>query len=877
MARGYYYSAVTKMGYKSDPAELKEMLGWLMDHGSPEEIKGQNQLFKEAAAIYYLKTGGHGLTQGISAGDAFNSTEYTSADKAQGFFSHVMKSTPRQQRGNDFSMMDKTDPHLPASKVNNGGYFNYWRDWHREITRSAAHRAAAWEYVKQAKLVQDLGQMTEDEAIFKAGQAATKNLEKMGEKGLKRYMRSKNFSTDNPPAGWRPIDDWGQEVAANMRAVLGPAGNAKLLSHIMNGTTPTIAELAEIPEDEWPTMVKGRVMVPNMGVSAPQRLANFGFRKFINPYVNFLSRQPIALNDFAAAWKEVRPMVADGRMDFDQAANLAMSRSTLKSTRYVHNIHDRSQLSETLRNWVPFFFAQEQAYRRMGRLLATDPGAFRKYQLMISGVGTMAAKQQNTQGDNYFSFPGGTWLATGTTELGRLLHIPIQNVDVAGFQGSLSSANVIFPLSTGFRPDLSPLATIAAKSFDAMFPELGPELSKIVGNQSLSSGFLSLIIPNSTVVRTLSTIMALASKNGNGVNDRAFASSMMQTMQLALYQQDQAMKKWEEGGEKGPQPSIVPDPTASLADKQRFINRIKNQTFILYMTNTVLGFFSPVSPSVSIKNFNFPTELSNDIAKSGSVSKGITEFLLRHPDATPWTVFQSFTPANFDPTGGVATGPSFPSNDAGEQWINDNRSFIEKYPAAALFVMPAEKGKYDSAVYNEQLAQRDRVKRTPDQFLTALYVNAGNQLYYPSLAQHEKVVNSGVKGVALSREYTNWNQWLDRLKAANPTWAVYGPLNYAAKDATMAAGISDLVKMQTAGDYPRNDQSAALLTVLDGFKRAEAQYMAAGNTANYSHSQKLVKDSWQSYILQVGKENPTIKTAVDTLFLEALGQVSTNG
>ena len=43
-------------------------------------------------------------------------------------------------------------------------------------------------------------------------------------------------------------------------------------------------------------------------------------------------------------------------------------------------------MDQHLRNWIPFFFAQEQAYRRMGRLLETDPGAFRRFQIIDNGT-----------------------------------------------------------------------------------------------------------------------------------------------------------------------------------------------------------------------------------------------------------------------------------------------------------------------------------------------------------------------------------------------------------------------------------------------------------------------------------------------------------
>ena len=88
-------------------------------------------------------------------------------------------------------------------------------------------------------------------------------------------------------------------------------------------------------------------------------------------------------------------------MSEDQAATQAAAMATTHSMRFVHNLHDRTQWTATMRNWAPFYFAQEQAYRRMGRFLAEDPGGFRRYQMMIAGVHDLATNVQDSNGNKY--------------------------------------------------------------------------------------------------------------------------------------------------------------------------------------------------------------------------------------------------------------------------------------------------------------------------------------------------------------------------------------------------------------------------------------------------------------------------------------------
>ena len=64
-------------------------------------------------------------------------------------------------------------------------------------------------------------------------------------------------------------------------------------------------------------------MVPS-GSSPIQRIANVGFRRVLNPMVNFISRQPIGFNEFERQWAMEEPLVNAGVKDYDEAMNDAM-------------------------------------------------------------------------------------------------------------------------------------------------------------------------------------------------------------------------------------------------------------------------------------------------------------------------------------------------------------------------------------------------------------------------------------------------------------------------------------------------------------------------------------------------------------------------
>ena len=867
LVRGTYHSVSARLGYAVDDREVDGLKGYMMrfmraaDERTMARI--QDPFWREVATIVALKTDGHMVTRGLSAGENY-SAEINSGTRFTEALRQAMVTRENLRGGNEFGAFALTDM-KGRNKYNQ--YLHYWQSWFREVATDPPSRRAAVEYLNATK--RGWG---EERAMRQAKMGALSELNKLKPAEADGYIRNRLISSREPPPGLTPREDWAGNVAANMRSVIGAkdmdeAARTRLLAAMVKGETPKARELgAWVPQDSWPEAVKGRIQVPNSNGTISQ-IANVGFKGVINPIVNFLSREPLMMEESVKQWRVLKPMVDSGVYSYDQAANLMMSRATVETIKWVHNLHDRSQFSETARNWMPFFFAQEQAYRRMGRLLASDPGAFRRYQMMITGVAQANAKLQANGNQGYFAIPGGTYLASGSLQIMKGLGLNPVNVDVAGFSASLSSANVIFPLSSGFRPDLSPVAALSARSLYALFPELGPALSKLVTPQTLSNPLWKLVLPNTFLQRMV--VVAAAD------HDRSFASAMIQTIQLMAYEQEIAYAAWEKGGRKGPPPDIVPSDNDYIG-KQNFLNRIRNQTRVLYTVNAVLGFNIPISPSVSIKDFGFKAEVSKDIAKEGSVSAGVQAFLLKHPDANAYTVWQS---QGVSPLGPDFPGASLPSNDGGEKWINDNQSFIHANPAVAFYMMPPSSGPYDPVVYDEQLAQGYRVKRSPQQFLDQLYVAAGNQLYYAALAHHEAIINNtGVSAADKNSEYTNFDQFITQLQSAYPTWAAKGPLNKGAAEATMTQSILELRKMAATGTAPKNPQADAMMSILPVFEQFNDAYVEAGNRT-YSTAlkeQKAIKTQWQDKMLAVGKAVPALKEAVDAVYLNGLGNVEVN-
>ena len=656
----------------------------------------------------------------------------------------------------------------------------------------------------------------------------------------------------DPPVEWDSADEFAHvKVAALEGITTGADGTLHrgLLQHVADGSHTTVKELDIIKKEARPTHVHGAEVIPS-GDSPIQRIANVGFEKVLNPMVNFLSRQPLALAEYSRQMDQLEPLVDKGIMTADQVDVLARTRAAVHGVRFIHNLNDRTQWTVTMRNWAPFWFAQEQAYRRMGRLLSEDPVAFRKYQLMISNIGNVGQVFTSPGGTPYFVMPHTGFFNTGARVLGALSIFgnPLVGSSPVGLGWNLNASSVIFPLSAGARPDLGPLLGIPTQVIANFFAEhAGATLSsQIVGAENAvlgataSGSVWSQFVPNTVLDRLLTAWMP-------SFDERAFDSTFMSTLQTLDYEHQ------------------IPPPNASPAVLQAFLDKWRNQTRIMYAAKALVGAITPVSPEIVVNDFGLPAELTADITKAGSVTAGITEFLSKHPDAVPYTVFQSQS----------QYGVSVPSSVPGEDWINANMGLIDKYGAAALALMPSVPTTYNATVYNEQLAQGLRTKLQPEtaggplgsipSYIQQLYIAAGNATVLDKWYPAYKASLAGLAGQEKYQAELNWQTATANYALQNPVWGAWW--NSDQKATERAQAVVQMKAMFAAGDEPQGPLSTKVAGLLNDYQAYEDQIIVGQQNSFAGETQSQINADWQDYLEQRATADPTLRPVIDTLFL----------
>ena len=639
---------------------------------------------------------------------------------------------------------------------------------------------------------------------------------------------------------------------------------------------PGFAKLSKIDMADRPLAVPGHDVLPYLDHPISQLLEK-GYRGFIFPTVKFLSRQPLFDEEYLHQMRALQPMVDAGLWTEDEQFTTAMSRTSHTLIKYVHNVHDRTLLDNVIANMVPFFFAQEQAYRRMGRLLTTNPGALRKYQLMLASTNAYTQSLTDKKGNSYVALPGVGFLAGHVAGvMGGFLGWGVYSPSTLGFAGNLQASQVIFPFADGVRPNFGPVAMLPAHVFQGLFQEMGHNgafakaeptiqgaLNWTFGTQNLSEPVMEQLIPNTALYRAYETA---------GGSDQSFTSTAIDTIQSLSTQDMIDYDAWVKTGKKGAAPDmnfwdvsngqLVPK-QMTTAEQMKMVQRIKNQTRIAFTLRTVLGFFSPISAETSIKDFGLPEELNALIQQQG-VSAGIKTFLTQNPDATAYATFHSSTPE----------GMTLPATQQAMDWVDANMANIEKYQYGFTYLMPqmdTQGGKYSASAYSEQIADGFRQYDSVAQFITNLYASAGNTTYYAAFAQHQALLAAGGKA-GEAAEYGRWDQQVQAMQKANPVWAAVFFSNQ--KLANAQAAINQLDEIYANGLAPSGQQSQLVKMVLDAYNSALAAYNQAGSQADYSAQQKAIKDAWQTQAEDYANQYPQLAPVISGVFRDALTGVA---
>jgi hypothetical protein len=528
--------------------------------------------------------------------------------------------------------------------------------------------------------------------------------------------------------------------------------------------------------------------------------------------------------------KAIRPAGAAAGSEFaDQALHdVAMERAINKTLPFIHDPQMRSQMSVVTRNLAPFWFAQEQFYKRWAKILEHSPEAFRQAQLVMMGLRHSGVLHTDDQGNDYFMYPGSAAVQnTLTSALERLpgqkgkwkLPLPV------GFSGQVRFATP--GLERLGAPSFGPLVAIPMTGLTQMFPELQQTQQAVLGERGSGRSYWEMVTPT-----TVARLVHIATDSPD--TSPQMASAMSQAIQYLSAA------------------GYFPPEDAPPQVHQQYQDRVRNWTRILFLNRMLYGYAVPASPELQMD----PDQMSSEfrgLLQAMPIEDAQAEFVRRHPDGTPYTVFQSKS----------QSGAPLPATVQTVGFMNDHQDFLKSYPLAGGWFLPqtSPDSKFDIVAYREQLALELRQRKSPEQFMKDVYYAQAADQYFRSRDRKEAALTAA-KGDSRRTQAIGhqWDQWKADYLSTHPVFAA----ELQAPDAEIRrqGTVDELRRAMDDPRLPKSDQTDSIRHLIDGYDQVDGalRQMSGFTGSVVTRRRKAIRDSFAQWGDSYSVQHPEVKT-----------------
>lgn len=433
---------------------------------------------------------------------------------------------------------------------------------------------------------------------------------------------------------------------------------------------------------------------------------------------------------------------------------------------FLDSHEQRTMFAEYGRNFIPFWYAEENFLKRWGRTIAMDGltgglATIRKAQLMYAGLRSGGVIRTDVNGKDWFVYPGSgvlqevidkIWIGKSALPIGVLMQASTDSL-LPGINDQFGQAS------------FSPLIAVPLNSTLQLFPETQDLRRSIMGDIAINRSIVKQFVPG--IASNLWDV-AFADETSS----TKYSSAMMTAIAFA------------EANDQG-----LPDgATAVQADE--YLDRIRNHTRIILLTQAITGYFVPGAPSAIATNeeemgsFSWltgigvddPRQITTDLYRSYisnlGVEEGTAAFLRAFPNADLEDVVN---PMAFTTSASTSvSGAPLPATAVGLSWYNDNKAWVDGMPEAGAWFLPPDEddAEFDYYSYSQQLANGLRKQKSPLEFLRSIKYRQGAEVYFANRDVYDAGIARVGDNAAAKREIdARWAIWADEFKAAHPIFA----------------------------------------------------------------------------------------------------------
>lgn len=524
-----------------------------------------------------------------------------------------------------------------------------------------------------------------------------------------------------------------------------------------------------------------------------------------------------------------------------EITRIAMTGAVRDVVPFIDDHRIRSQFSENARNLFPFWFAQEQFYKRWGRVFRSSPEALRRLQLAHHGLYAAGWLDVNEQGEEVFVYPGAEFVTNAIARASEVLWpgseaftLPI----AAQMTGQLQyAAPGLDSFGRGGLPQAGPLVALSLSALRRLNPEIGAPLEeRVLGARGARRSVADIVVPASAM-RIYRAVTA---------DDTALASAAMGAIQMLELADAEARAAGDEDGL-----GFVPGPDAGTHEKEVYLDRVRHWSRVLLFTRAFVGFVGPASPQVDLD----PTDLSPEylaMIRSGlSIEEATQRFLTENPDATAFMVFGSSSPTG---------APTDPTADAYKVLV-DHEKFFEELPETGAWLLPSgvDDG-FDQKAWDQMFALNVRVRRGIDDFYEEIkYREAAPTFFEEQRRKDAAKENHKGDGEAQRRIDEAWRTWRDEYLALHPTFAdrYRNPTGPERRRKV----LEQIREALGRDDRPDVDHAEMLTRLLDNYDRFKADIEATkgDDSENGIATRRALKQAFHDWADAFSVAHPTVE------------------
>jgi hypothetical protein len=498
---------------------------------------------------------------------------------------------------------------------------------------------------------------------------------------------------------------------------------------------------------------------------------------------------------------------------------------------------------------MPFWFAQEQAMKRVGRLVTSNPQGFRDFQMVNQGMNNPGFVHTDSNGKKYIVYP-----LVG--EFGNAALRGMQSLGMDSFSGLPESvtgntASLLTVLPELKTPGLGPWANMAVNQLANKFP-LFTGLANAASGGYPSATIMSALLPNSAI-RDIWQGMTMDQRESNVYN------SLYSSIAAAQYS------------------GQLPANYASLPayQQQAVMDKIENNARSNLYIKGILAFFLPLSPSVSNDYYtkdmqSFRSEYLNmlkPVAQGGlglDLAHALAKFTAEHGNnAISYTIGHTDQGLN---------GANIPLSDATMSWVNQNQSLMDNYGNGAAYLVPqSTAGGNIAQIENKMIALGFRARRTPQEFMNAVYVSKGwadITKDYSDYSTFMKQAKASGNLALMGQASQVWKAYTSNYGMQNPIW--YDDYTSKSRVVNSYKAIADLTKIQDAGKMPTDAQGSAVNALLTDYRTLkpilDMQHINGKPNSTYYN----LVDAWNTYLDEQLGLNSSLGNVINGVFRKAV-------